>query len=128
MVSDITERKQAEVELTRLAAIVESSPDAILSTDADGRIVSWNSAAERLCGYTEDEVRGRFVWSLTGAGASVDPAEVNRLLLNGGERRAFRATALHKDGSLFEVEPSVSAIRDETGAVTGALAIVRAVS
>lgn len=128
MISDITERKRAEVELTRLAAIVESAPDAILSTDAGGRITSWNPAAERLCGYAEYEVLGRYVWSLTAPGTPVDPAEVTALLLSGGERRAFRAAALHRDGRAIEIEASVSAIRDQAGDVTGALAIFRAVS
>ena len=128
MVSDITGRKRAEKEIARLAAIVEASPDAILSTDTKGRITSWNDAAERLSGYSEEDVLGRSVWTLVAPETVAQAGELGELVMNGGRRRAFRARAVHRDGTLFEIEPSVSAIRDVAGRVTGALAIVRAVS
>ena len=60
-ISDITERKSAEVELAQLAAIVESSDDAIIGKTLEGTITSWNPAAERIYGYTQAEAVGRHI-------------------------------------------------------------------
>jgi PAS domain S-box-containing protein len=125
MVSDITERKRMEDDLSRLAAIVESSPDAILSTDLEGRINSWNSAAERLLGYSEEEAIGMQVWDLASPEARDKAAQVDGKLLAGGEIASFRTHGRHKDGTMVEVEPSLSAITAPDGEVVGALAIVR---
>ena len=67
LIRDISDRKQAEVTLAQLAAIVESSADAIISKTLDGVIVSWNAGAERLFGYTAAEVIGQSVLSADSA-------------------------------------------------------------
>jgi PAS domain S-box-containing protein len=128
MVSDITERKQAEVELTRLAAIVESAPDAIFSTDLDGTITSWNQAAERLYGYSASEAVGASAYMLSRPEEIEMSRTMAALMTEGGSQDAFRTPAVRKDGSVIDVEPSVSAVKDAEGMVVGVLAIVRAVS
>jgi PAS domain S-box-containing protein len=128
MISDITDRKQAEVALTRLALIVESSPDAIFSTDLEGTITSWNRAAERLYGYSEAEAVGASAYMLSRPEEIEMARKMAVLMSEGGSQEAFRTLAVRKDGSVIEIEPSVSAIQDGAGVVQGVLAIVRAVS
>jgi PAS domain S-box-containing protein len=128
MISDITERKQAELESARLAAIVESSPDAIFSTDMDSTITSWNRAAEELYGWTEAEAVGSSAYMLSPPEEMEMSQGMKDSVLRGGSQEAFRTTALRKDGQTIEVEPSVSAIKGPGGTVVGVLAIVRAVS
>jgi PAS domain S-box-containing protein len=127
MITDITERKRSEGAVARLAAIVEASPDAIFSTDIEGRLTSWNSAAERIYGYTEEEALGQSVWMLAPPDRVDEARAVARTLLAGGALQAFQTETLTKDGRSIAVAPSVSAIRGPGGEVTGALAIVRTV-
>jgi PAS domain S-box-containing protein len=127
MISDITERKRSEHELARLAAIVESSPDAIWSCALDGTITSWNKAAERLYGYSEEEAVGMSGWMLAPAERAEEAQDFARLLAAGGSREKYTAVAVHKDGSQTAIESTVSAIKDADGAVVGVLAIIRSV-
>jgi PAS domain S-box-containing protein len=126
MISDITERKRAEQDLARLAAIVESSPDAIFSTALDGTITSWNRAAEELYGYSEAEAVGSSAWMLAPPDKIEESREVTERLLAGAATVAYRTTAVHRDGTVIDVEPSVSAIVASDGTTVGALAIIRA--
>lgn len=126
MVADITERKRSEEAVARLAAIVESSPDAIFSTDLDGRITSWNPAATGIYGYSEEEAVGQSVWMLAPPDRIDESRQVARTLLAGGSRVAYLTEAITKDGRRIEVLPSVSAIYSADGRMAGSLAIVRA--
>lgn len=128
MISDITERKRAERDLARLAAIVESSPDAIFSTDMEGRLTSWNRAAEELYGWSEEEAVGQSAYMLSPPEEMEMSQRMAEFVRRGGSQEAFRTVAFRKDGSRIEVEPSVSAIRDSAGRPEGVLAIVRPVS
>jgi PAS domain S-box-containing protein len=127
MISDITERKHAELESARLAAIVESSPDAIFSTDMEGTLTSWNRAAEELYGWSEDEAVGQSAYMLSPPEEMEMSQRLAEFVRRGGSREAFRTMAFRKDGTTIEVEPSVSAIRGPDGGIAGVLAIVRAV-
>jgi PAS domain S-box-containing protein len=127
MISDITERKRSESDLARLAAIVESSPDPIFSTDMEGTITSWNRAAEDVYGWPEHEAVGRSAYMLSPPSEMEMSERLAQFVRNGGSQEAFRTQALRRDGSLIEVEPSVSAIKDADGTPVGVLAIVRAV-
>jgi two-component system, chemotaxis family, CheB/CheR fusion protein len=122
---DITERKRAEETNRRLAAIIESSGDAIISKDLDELVTSWNKEAERLFGYSADEIIGKPITVL------VPPDRHNEELgiierLRQGER-VFRYETVHrrKDGTALHVSLAVWPIKDETGNVIGASKIAR---
>ncbi|MDZ7728626.1 MAG: PAS domain S-box protein [Dehalococcoidia bacterium] len=102
MVRDISERKQVEQAMARLAAIVESSDDAIYAMDRDRQVLSWNSAAEQLFGYSADEMIGQRVYRIVPED-DVEPArhDVNRALA--GESPPARDTQrIRKDGTLVD--------------------------
>ncbi len=128
MIADITDRKRSEESVARLAAIVESSPDAIFSTDLDGNITSWNSAAERIYGYSEEEVLGQSGWMLVLPERLEEAHEVGRTMLSGGSVIDFMSKARTKDGRTIDIAPSVSAIHSQSGEVVGTLTIVREVA
>ena len=109
----------------RLAAIVESSDDAILAKDLDGTIISWNSGAERLFGYTADEAIGSPVTMLIPLDrADEEPTILARI--RAGERiDHYETVRRRKDGSLIEISLSVSPIRGPNGKIIGASKIAR---
>ncbi|MGO9955488.1 MAG: EAL domain-containing protein [Solirubrobacteraceae bacterium] len=120
---DITERKAAELESARLAAIVESSADAIISLNTDGVIETWNSAAEQLYGYSASEAIGQqaralLAGNLGGRGLLVDRGTFDVL-------RDVEVTDFAKDGRPLEVSVTSSPIRDGDGATTGISLILR---
>lgn len=111
-----------------LAAIVQGSADAILSKTLDGTITSWNKAAERMYGYTAEEVIGRPVSILLPPDR---PGEVDHILarLRAGENiEHFETTRLAKDGRVLMVRLTISPIRDSRGRIVGASTIARDVS
>jgi PAS domain S-box-containing protein len=120
--------KTAEERRTELASIVDSSEDAIVGKDLDGRITSWNGAAERLYGYTASEAVGRPISLLVPPDR---PDEIPRILelVGRGERvEHFETVRLRKDGRPVDVSVTVSPIRSADGAVIGASAISRDVT
>ncbi len=122
---DVTERKRAEEVRARLAAIVESSEDAIVSKTLDGVIRSWNAGAERLFGYTAAEAVGRPI-TLIIPPERLD--EVRTILdrLRRGERvEHFETVRVSKDGRRLDISLTVSPIRDDSGRVIGASKIAR---
>jgi PAS domain S-box-containing protein len=124
-VVDITARKQAEEDRARLAAIVESSEDAILSKTLDGVILSWNTSAERLYGYTAVEIIGQPV-SLLAPPEQLE--EMQRILeqLRQGERvEHYETVRRKKDGTRIAISLTVSPVKNAAGQVIGASAIAR---
>jgi len=122
---DITERKQGDTSRALLAAIVESSGDAIAAETVDGTITSWNRAAERLFGYPAEEIIGSNVRLLVPAGRRAE-VEGNLGQLARGEYIApFDTERRRKDGTLVPVSIALSAIRDAAGAVVGGSFISR---
>ncbi|MFZ3018148.1 MAG: PAS domain S-box protein [Gallionella sp.] len=122
---DNTEHKRAEATRTQLAAIVESSNDAIIGKTIDGIITSWNKGAERIYGYRADEVVGRHITVLA---APERHAEIHEFLekIRSGENVAnYESERLRKDGSLIQVALTLSPIRDASGAVAGVSTIAR---
>ena len=121
----VRERARAEEELARLAAIVESSDDAIIGKALDGTITSWNRGAERLYGYAAREVIG---WPI----ALIIPRELDHELptildrLERGERIDNRETVrMRRDGRRIDVSITVSPTRDPYGGIAGAASIAR---
>jgi PAS domain S-box-containing protein len=124
-IADITERKRAEETRARLAAIVESSEDAILSKNLDGIILTWNRAAEKMYGYPAAEVVGRPISLLIPPERA---GEVSALLdrLRRGERvENYETVRLRKDGARIEVSLNLSPMPDAAGRVTGASVVGR---
>ena len=114
---DITERKQVEQEQRRLAAIVETSGDAIFGATTEGVATSWNAAAERLFGYTAQEMIGSSLKMLMPDGQL--PELTRARLAAGGPTERYAATRRRKDGSLVDVMISASKAVDQTGGVVG---------
>lgn len=128
MLVDISGRKTAEVASQRLAAIVESSHDAILSKDVNGIITSWNRGAERLYGYREDEVLGRSVTLLIPLDRQDEEPRILARIRSGERIEHYETVRQKKDGSLVDVSLSVSPIFDGAGKVIGASKIARDIS
>jgi PAS domain S-box-containing protein len=122
---DITERKRGEEALARLAAIVQSSDDAIIGTTLDGCIVSWNRGAERLYGYAADEAVGRNTAMLLPPGGPNEVAHALERATRGEVVRMYDRVRLRKDGTIVYVSITISPISDAFGAVIGASLIAR---
>jgi PAS domain S-box-containing protein len=125
---DITDRKRAEEAQRRLAAIVESSDDAILARDLDGIITDWNHAAEHLFGYTADEVIGKSVSVLLPPDRAHELVEIIGTLVHGDTVRHFETERQRKDGTRFAVSLTVSPVFDSEGRIVGVSAIARDIS
>jgi two-component system CheB/CheR fusion protein len=122
---DITGRKQAELALARLAAIVECSDDAIIGKDLNGIIQTWNAAAERLFGYTQREAIGQPVLLLIPPErADEEPAILERIR-HGEHVNHYEAVRRRKDGRLLDVSLTISPIFDAHGQIVGASKIAR---
>ena len=124
------ERAEAEQLATarRLAAIVESSDDAIVSKSLEGVIQSWNAGAERLFGYSPDEAVGRHISLIIPTERLSEEDQILATLRAGRRIEHFETVRQRKDGSRLAVSLTVSPIRDESGRVMGASKIVRDVT
>jgi two-component system, chemotaxis family, CheB/CheR fusion protein len=125
MLVDITDRKRAEEVRQRLVAIIESSDDAILSKNLDGIIASWNRGAERLFGYTADEIIGKSVTLLIPAERLDEEPEILGRIRRGEHIDHYETVRLRKDGSLVDISLSVSPVKDGHGNIIGASKIAR---
>ena len=110
---------------SRLAAIVESSEDAILSMNLDGIILTWNRGAERIYGYPAAEVVGRPVSLLVPPSAAGEVPAILERLRRGEHLENYETVRLRKDGTRIEVSLNISPMPDATGGVTGASMIAR---
>ena len=123
--ADVTERKRAETARSHLAAIVESSDDAIISKRLDQTIVSWNAAAQRLFGYTAEEAIGKPIIMIIPPELQHEETEILAKIRRGERIDHYETTRVAKDGRLVEVSISVSPVRDEQGRIVGASKIAR---
>ena len=128
MLVDLTERSHAEQVRQLLASIVESSDDAIVSKDLNGVIASWNPGAERLFGYTADEVVGKSVTKLFPPDLLHEEDAILERIRRGEKIEHYETVRRRKDGSLVDVSLTVSPVRDVAGKVTGVSKIARDIS
>lgn len=122
---DITEDEQAEESRALLASIVESSDDAILSKDIEGIILSWNQGAERLYGYSAQEVIGHPVSLLASPERADDFPRIMGTLKRGERVDHYETERMRKDGGIVQVSLVISPIRDASGQIVGASDIGR---
>ena len=121
----LAEYKRAEAAGTLLAAIVESSFDAIIGKDLEGIVTSWNAGAERMFGYTAEEMLGQSVSLLIPPDRKDDEAQILDRIKQGGRMEHFETVRRRKDGKLIDVSVTVSPIKDDTGKVIGASKVAR---
>jgi len=124
---NITERNQLEVASRRLAAIVESSDDAIIGKDLTGIITTWNQGAERIFGYSAAEVLGRPVSILAAPGHNEMP-DILAQIKQGNRVDHYETRRRRKDGRIIDVSLTVSPVRDAAGQIVGASKIARDIS
>ncbi len=125
---DVTDRIAAENARFRLAAIVESSEDAILSKTLDGTVTSWNAGATRLFGYSAEEMLGQPINKLIPPELWPEEEGILAKLRRGERVEHYETRRLAKDGTTVEVSLTVSPLRDVTGAIVGASKIARDIS
>ena len=124
-VIDISEKRRADEAQMRLAAIVESADDAIASKDLNGIITSWNAAAERILGYTADEIVGKSILTIIPPELQKDEPEILRKIQAGERIEHFETIRLRKSGERIHVSLTVSPVRDQRGGIVGAAKILR---
>jgi PAS domain S-box-containing protein len=122
---DITEQKAAEEMRSRLAAIVESSDDAIVAKDLNGIITNWNGSAERIFGYTESEVVGKPITIIIPPELQSQETDILRRLRSGERIEHFETVRATKTGKRVLVSLTVSPVRDSSGRIVGASKIAR---
>lgn len=125
---DITERKEAEKARQWLALIVDSSDDAIVAKSLEGIIASWNPGAERLFGYSADEVVGQPITVIIPADRLHEDTHILDRIRRGERVEPFDTVRRRKDGSLIDVSLTVSPVKDASGNIIGASKVARDIS
>jgi len=125
MLLNITEPKQAEQASGLLAAIVDSSDDAIVSKSLDGIITSWNRGAERLFGYTADEAIGRHITLIVPHDRRDEERTILERLRRGERVEHFETVRVRKDGTMLDISLTISPVKNDTGRVIGASKVAR---
>lgn len=121
----IADRKLAEEAQARLAAIVETSQDAIVSKTLGSRILSWNAGAERLFGYTAEEIIGQSITVLIPPDRQDEEVQIMQRLTRGERIEHYETVRVTKHGRLIDISLTVSPIRDKSGRIIGASKIAR---
>jgi len=122
---DITERKRSEEAALRLAAIIQSSDDAIVSKGLDGIITSWNGGAERIFGYFAEEIIGKSIMLLIPPDHQKEEEAIIERIRRGQRVEHYQTVRQRKHGGLIDISLTVSPVRDAQGIVIGASAIAR---
>lgn len=126
--NDITERKTLEIAREQLAAIVESSEDAIISKTLEGIIISWNSGAEKIFGYSAEEVIGQPITMLIPLEREAEEAQILAKITQGEQVEPFDTVRRRKDGQLIDISVTISPVRDKSGKISYASKIARDVT
>src|ERR1043166_6495357 len=114
------ESVQAALAQAYLAAIVESSDDAIMAKNLDGTIQSWNAAAARIFGYTRDEAVGQSIRIIIPGDRQAEEDEILGRIRRGERVEHFETVRVAKDGTPLDVSVTVSPVRDAAGVIVGA--------
>lgn len=125
IVQDVTARKASEEASQRFAALVESSDDAIISKDLTGTVTSWNPSAERMFGFTAQEMIGRPITTIIPPELRVDENRILATIARGDRIEHFETVRLKKNGDTIDVSLTVSPVKDEAGRIIGAAKIAR---
>lgn len=125
IVHDISEQKRSMDDARRLAAIVESSDDAIIGKDLNDIITSWNKGAERLFGYAPEDIIGLPVTTLIPPDRHDEESDIAERMRRGDRIEHYETLRRHRDGRPIEISLSVSPTRDAGGEITGASKIAR---
>lgn len=123
-----TQRKLAQLDLLHFRAIVESSDDAIISKTVKGVVASWNRGAERIFGYTADEIIGQPMMMIIPPERQHEEPEILARIERGEKVDHFETQRLHRDGHLIDVSVTISPLCDSFGRVIGASKIARDIS
>ncbi|MGB8915819.1 MAG: PAS domain S-box protein [Candidatus Sulfotelmatobacter sp.] len=123
--TDITKRKRAEEGREHLAAVVESSDDAIISKDLNGTITAWNRGAEKIFGYSAAEAIGKPMVMLVPRGRVNEEADILDRIRHGESVEHFETVRVRRDGTNIDISATISPIRDASGRVIGASKIAR---
>jgi PAS domain S-box-containing protein len=122
---DVTERRLAEDAALRLAAIVESSDDAIVGKDLDGIVTSWNAGAERIFGYMAEEIIGKPLTILIPSNYQKEDEAIIERIRRGQRVESFETVRQRKHGSLIDISMTVSPVKNSHGKIIGASKIAR---
>lgn len=125
MLVDLTDRKLSEERAERLSSIVQSSDDAIVSKDLSGVIKSWNKGAERLFGYSAEEIVGKSVTILIPMDRADEEPSILERLRRGERIDHYETVRRRKDGSLVDISLTVSPVHSTDGRIIGASKIAR---
>jgi PAS domain S-box-containing protein len=128
MVMDVTDRREPDRTRAYMAAIVESSEDAIISKTLDGIVTSWNPAASRLYGYAADEIVGRHITTIIPPELHAEEEEILARVRSGERVDHFETVRMAKDGRRIPVSLMVSPVRDGEGRIIGISKIARDLS
>lgn len=122
---DITERRRALETAARLAAIVESSDDAIVSKTLEGMVLTWNAAAERMYGYSASEIIGHTIYAVIPADLQKEEEDILGRVARGEHVAHYETVRRRKDGSMVNISLTLSPMYDATGSIIGASSIQR---
>jgi two-component system, cell cycle sensor histidine kinase and response regulator CckA len=127
-IRDITERKRHEYDLSRLAAVVESSHDAIIGLTAEGIVLTWNHGAERIFRYSAEEAIGQSIRFLYPADHSEESPTLLERVQRGEAVEPLDAVRVRKDGTQVHISLTLSPIKDSDGRVVGVSSVARDVT
>jgi PAS domain S-box-containing protein len=122
---DITERKRAEAAGMRLAAIVQSSHDAIVAKNLNGIVTDWNQSAQRIFGYKPEEIIGKSILTLIPKDRQSEEEEILRKVRDGESLDHYETVRRRKDGKLIDVSLTISPIKGRKGEIVGVSKIAR---
>jgi two-component system, cell cycle sensor histidine kinase and response regulator CckA len=125
---DVSERRQGQETAALLAAIVESSDDAIVSKTLEGKVLTWNAGAERMYGYTAAEIVGRSIYALVPERLQQDEERILGQVARGEHVHHYETVRCRKDRKEIDISLALSPIRDAGGTITGASSIQREIT